>query len=63
MFSSSTISNINGALVDGAGQALVAYKSIFLLMGGIVLAFVIMEYILVMVNGGRDTIESNRNDE
>lgn len=62
MYSSSTITDMRMAMIDGASDALVAYSPIFLLIGGIILAFVIMERLLSTFFPHRydDSIESNR---
>lgn len=64
MYSSSTVNDIVGSIIDGAQNALVAYSDIFLLMGGLVLAFVIMEYLSTLFFTSKgDTMESNRDSE
>lgn len=64
MYSSSTVNDIVCSIIDGAQNALVAYSDIFLLMGGLVLAFVIMEYLSTLFFTSKgDTMESNRDSE
>ncbi len=64
MYSSSTVGDIRMAMIDGAADALVAYSPIFLLIGGLVLAFVIIESILstVLPTRNSDTIDTNRDN-
>jgi hypothetical protein len=59
MFSSSTISNINSAMIDGATQYISEYKSIFLMVAGLALALAVMDHFLdVMVERKKSEAEA-----
>lgn len=61
MFSSSTISGINSAMIDGAEMALTNYSSIFLLVMGIALAFGVVQGLLDTLNAPK--LSDYDNDE
>jgi flagellar motor component MotA len=62
MIGSTTVSLMTGAIIDGSTQAFVDYQQVFLLIGGIILAFGIIEYLAYILRapGDRDTIDDNR---
>jgi len=51
------IEPITGIVASGTTDYLVQFKGIFLLVGGIVLAFVILTMLVAIVRGEKDIVE------